>query len=119
MEEYLELSQEAHGYNPEQALGMLFWHKNIDKAVEDLPNFTPVAEDWTDEDKLMFQKAFHIHKDNISGIRELVMHYNLCLIFIKVKCIKNLFNFKNHLCSFHTKVERASWTITTDVLENF
>ena len=27
MDEYIQISKEKYGYNAEQALGMLFWHK--------------------------------------------------------------------------------------------
>ncbi|OAD60575.1 REST corepressor 3 [Eufriesea mexicana] len=46
-------SKEKYGYNGEQALGMLFWHKhNLERAVLDLANFTPFPDEWTVEDKL-------------------------------------------------------------------
>lgn len=40
-------------YNGEQALGMLYWHGyDVEKAIHDLPNFTPLPEEWTVEDKV-------------------------------------------------------------------
>ena len=42
LDEYIDLAKESYGYNAEQALGMLFWHKHdLGKAVMDLQNFTP------------------------------------------------------------------------------
>ncbi|KAI3352685.1 hypothetical protein L3Q82_020148 [Scortum barcoo] len=44
------------------ALGMLFWHKhNIEKSLADLPNFTPFPDEWTVEDKVLFEQAFSFH----------------------------------------------------------
>ena len=35
MDEYIQVSKEKYGYNAEQALGMLFWHKHdLDKAIQ-------------------------------------------------------------------------------------
>jgi len=40
---YLNVAKEQFGFNVEQALGLLFWHKySIERAVEDLPNFCPL-----------------------------------------------------------------------------
>ncbi|KMQ97804.1 rest corepressor 3-like isoform 2 protein [Lasius niger] len=53
LDEYIILAKEKYGYNGEQALGMLFWHKhNLERAVLDLANFTPFPDEWTVEDKL-------------------------------------------------------------------
>ena len=85
MDEYLHLSKEKHGYNTEQALGMLFWHKhNIDKALADLPNFTPFPDEWTVEDKVLFEQAFSFHGKSFHRIRQMVCKCNdLPLINIK------------------------------------
>ena len=35
VDEYIQVSKEKYGYNAEQALGMLFWHKHdLDKAIQ-------------------------------------------------------------------------------------
>ena len=35
MDEYIQVSKEKYGYNAEQALGMLFWHKHdLDRAIQ-------------------------------------------------------------------------------------
>ncbi|XP_049625882.1 REST corepressor 3 isoform X2 [Suncus etruscus] len=62
LDEYIAIAKEKHGYNVEQALGMLFWHKhNIEKSLADLPNFTPFPDEWTVEDKVLFEQAFSFH----------------------------------------------------------
>jgi len=73
VEEYLHLSKEKYGYNTEQALGMLFWHKhNVDKALADLPNFTPFPDEWTVEDKVLFEQAFSFHGKSFHRIRQML-----------------------------------------------
>ncbi|KOB65710.1 REST corepressor [Operophtera brumata] len=53
LDEYITTAKEKYGYNGEQALGMLFWHKHdLSRASLDLANFTPFPDEWTVEDKL-------------------------------------------------------------------
>ena len=57
----------------EQALGMLFWHKhNVDKALTDLQNFTPYPDDWSIEDRVLFEQAFQFHGKSFYRIRQMV-----------------------------------------------
>lgn len=56
-----------------QALGMLFWHKhNIEKSLADLPNFTPFPDEWTVEDKVLFEQAFSFHGKSFHRIQQMV-----------------------------------------------
>ena len=35
VDEYIQTAKEKYGYNAEQALGMLFWHKHdLDRAIQ-------------------------------------------------------------------------------------
>jgi hypothetical protein len=35
VDEYIQVAKEKYGYNAEQALGMLFWHKHdLDRAMQ-------------------------------------------------------------------------------------
>ena len=73
LEEYITLAKERYGYNAEQALGMLFWHKHdLEKAVVDLVNFTPFPDEWTKEDKVLFEQAFQFHGKCFHRIRQMV-----------------------------------------------
>ena len=59
LEEYILISKERFGYSTEQALGMLMWHSyNLDKSLADLANFEPLQEEWTCEEKVLFEQAF-------------------------------------------------------------
>jgi Myb-like DNA-binding domain/ELM2 domain len=73
LEEYITMAKESYGYNAEQALGMLFWHKHdLEKAVTDLANFTPFPDEWTKEDKVLFEQAFQFHGKCFHRIRQMV-----------------------------------------------
>ena len=73
MDAYITVAKEKYGYNGEQALGMLFWHKHIlQNAINDLPNFTPFPDEWTVEDKVLFEQAFQFHGKSFHRIRQMV-----------------------------------------------
>ncbi|XP_076464104.1 REST corepressor 1-like [Babylonia areolata] len=73
VDEYISVAKEKHGYNTEQALGMLFWHKhNVDRALADLANFTPFPDEWTVEDKVLFEQAFTFHGKQFHRIRQML-----------------------------------------------
>lgn len=75
LEEYIDLAKEKFGYNAEQALGMLFWHKHdLQKAVLDLQNFTPFPDEWSSEDKVMFEQAYQFHGKCFHRIRQMVRY---------------------------------------------
>ncbi|XP_060034367.1 REST corepressor 3 isoform X3 [Erinaceus europaeus] len=73
LDEYIAVAKEKHGYNVEQALGMLFWHKHsIEKSLADLPNFTPFPDEWTVEDKVLFEQAFSFHGKSFHRIQQML-----------------------------------------------
>ncbi|XP_011294962.2 REST corepressor isoform X2 [Musca domestica] len=73
LEEYISVAKEKYGYNGEQALGMLFWHKHdLERAVMDLSNFTPFPDEWTVEDKVLFEQAFQFHGKSFHRIRQML-----------------------------------------------
>ncbi|KAF7647963.1 hypothetical protein LDENG_00164120 [Lucifuga dentata] len=73
LDEYITIAKERHGYNMEQALGMLFWHKhNIEKSLADLPNFTPFPDEWTVEDRVLFEQAFSFHGKSFHRIQQML-----------------------------------------------
>ncbi|XP_072221544.1 REST corepressor 1 isoform X1 [Leuresthes tenuis] len=73
LDEYISIAKEKHGYNMEQALGMLFWHKhNIEKSLADLPNFTPFPDEWTVEDRVLFEQAFSFHGKSFHRIQQML-----------------------------------------------
>lgn len=71
--DYVEMSKQKYGYNDEQALGMLFWHKyDLEKASRDLANFTPLTEKWTEEDKIAFQEAARVVGGDLNRLQKKV-----------------------------------------------
>lgn len=85
MEEYISVAKEKYGYNGEQALGMLFWHKHdLERAVLDLANFTPFPDEWTVEDKVLFEQAFQFHGKSFHRIRQMVRSFVLKCIGVEV-----------------------------------
>ncbi|XP_060531744.1 REST corepressor 1 [Cylas formicarius] len=73
LEDYIVLAKDKYGYNGEQALGMLFWHKHdLDRAVLDLANFTPFPDEWSVEDKVLFEQAFQFHGKSFHRIRQML-----------------------------------------------
>ena len=52
---------------------MLFWHKHdLEKAMIDLSNFTPFPDEWTVEDKVLFEQAFQFHGKSFVRIRQML-----------------------------------------------
>nr|XP_020514017.2 REST corepressor 3 [Labrus bergylta] len=52
---------------------MLFWHKhNIEKSLADLPNFTPFPDEWTVEDRVLFEQAFSFHGKSFHRIQQML-----------------------------------------------
>ncbi|XP_026554324.1 REST corepressor 1 isoform X2 [Pseudonaja textilis] len=90
LDEYIAIAKEKHGYNMEQALGMLFWHKhNIEKSLADLPNFTPFPDEWTVEDKVLFEQAFSFHGKTFHRIQQMLF----CVPQLPDKSIASLVKF--------------------------
>lgn len=72
---------------------MLFWHKhNIEKSLADLPNFTPFPDEWTIEDKVLFEQAFSFHGKSFHRIQQMVnpqhksVCFQLCFTLPEVLC---------------------------------
>lgn len=75
---------------PSQALGMLFWHKhNIEKSLADLPNFTPFPDEWTVEDKVLFEQAFSFHGKTFHRIQQMVRIVKCMRLQVERSWLKN------------------------------
>lgn len=52
---------------------MLLWHKHdVEKSLADLANFTPFPDEWTVEDKVLFEQAFGFHGKCFQRIQQMV-----------------------------------------------
>lgn len=73
LENYLFMARARHGYNIDQALALLLWHKHsIQKATSDIGNFLPFVNEWTDDEKTLFEQAFLCHGKFFSKIKTAV-----------------------------------------------
>uniref|UniRef100_A0A3Q4MEH7 REST corepressor 2 n=1 Tax=Neolamprologus brichardi TaxID=32507 RepID=A0A3Q4MEH7_NEOBR len=55
------------------ALGMLLWHKHdVERSLADLANFTPFPDEWTVEDKVLFEQAFSFHGKSFHRIQQML-----------------------------------------------
>ncbi|XP_068117589.1 REST corepressor 2 isoform X2 [Hyperolius riggenbachi] len=73
VDEYISMAKEKHGYNEEQALGMLLWHKHdVERSLADLANFTPFPDEWSLEDKVLFEQAFSFHGKCFQRIQQMI-----------------------------------------------
>lgn len=73
VEEYLFAAHAKHSYSIDQALAMLYYHEyDIEKALNDMQLFVPIPDEWTSEDKVLFEQAFLFHGKNFNKIRTMV-----------------------------------------------
>lgn len=73
LDEFINKAKEKYYYNVEQALGMLCWHRfDLDRAYTDLPNFVPFPNEWSVEDKVLFEQAFQFHEKQFAKIRQML-----------------------------------------------
>lgn len=73
LEEFITKAKEKFFYNMEQALGMLSWHKfDLNRAYADLPNFVPYPNEWSVEDKVLFEQAYQFHEKQFNKIRQML-----------------------------------------------
>jgi hypothetical protein len=73
IENYLETAVSKYSYNLEQALGLLYFNKhNIQKSISDMHLFVPIPNEWTKEDKIVFEQAFMFHGKNFNKIKQVV-----------------------------------------------
>ncbi|XP_018014028.1 REST corepressor 1 [Hyalella azteca] len=107
LEEYLWLAKDKYGYNAEQALGMLFWHRHdLERATSDLANFTPLPDEWTTEDKVLFEQAFMFHGKTFTRIRQMLPDKSIAQL-VKYYYLWKKTRQKNSLLDKHCKKHAA------------
>lgn len=73
LDEFITKAKEKFFYNTEQALGMLSWHKfDLNRAYADLPNFVPYPNEWSVEDKVLFEQAYQFHEKQFNKIKQML-----------------------------------------------
>ena len=64
---FIDFSRTKYGYREEQALGLLKCHRyNVEEAKQDLVNFVPYPDDWTQLEKQTFDHGFQEHGKRFS-----------------------------------------------------
>uniref|UniRef100_A0A671X3Z9 REST corepressor 3 n=1 Tax=Sparus aurata TaxID=8175 RepID=A0A671X3Z9_SPAAU len=72
LDEYIAIAKEKHGYNVEQVgFTWTIWGICM-KSLADLPNFTPFPDEWTVEDKVLFEQAFSFHGKSFHRIQQML-----------------------------------------------
>uniref|UniRef100_A0A0A9XVU7 REST corepressor n=1 Tax=Lygus hesperus TaxID=30085 RepID=A0A0A9XVU7_LYGHE len=72
---------------------MLFWHKHVlQSALNDLPNFTPFPDEWTVEDKVLFEQAFQFHGKSFHRIRQMLPDKSIATL------VKHYYSWKKTRC---------------------
>lgn len=62
---------------------MLLWHKHdVEKSLADLANFTPFPDEWTVEDKVLFEQAFGFHGKCFQRIQQMVKPLRPSQVFL-------------------------------------
>lgn len=73
IDEFIVKAKDKFSYNMEQALGMLSWHKfDLNRAYADLANFVPYPNEWSVEDKVLFEQAYQFHEKQFNKIKQML-----------------------------------------------
>lgn len=93
MNDFIRLAKEKYKYDQEQSLGFLNWHKHdIKQTLADMPNYTPYPDEWSMEDRALFEQAFQFHQKCFSKINQLLPDKTLSSIikyYYTSKKVKN------------------------------
>jgi hypothetical protein len=72
---YINEAINKHSYSKEQALILLHWHKyDLEATYADLGKYAPRPNDWTPEEKILFEQAYWLYGKNFNKIRQVVMY---------------------------------------------
>ncbi|XP_041772654.1 REST corepressor-like [Anopheles merus] len=116
LQHYLNYAKENHGYSEEHALGMLHYHNNdLERACQDMANFVPFPDEWTDEERSLFMKAYYLYGTDFHyykwilpwiPIRSLVKYYYVSFKYNDHAEIVSLAQAINHAQSVNNQAQR-------------
>ncbi|RNA45018.1 REST corepressor 3-like isoform X2 [Brachionus plicatilis] len=73
IDDFLKEAMEHHSFSTEQALSFLFWYKHdINNALNNMKKYCPKQDEWTQEQKVLFEQAYSFNGKNFSKIRQLI-----------------------------------------------
>lgn len=73
LKKYAEEVREKHGYSHEQSLGMLYWNDyNFEKTRADVYNYVPTPDEWSKEEKALFEDGFKKYGKNFNEIHRML-----------------------------------------------
>jgi hypothetical protein len=82
---YIDEAINKHSYTKEQALVLLHWNKyDLEKSYADLAMYLPKPNDWTPEEKILFEQAYWLYGKNFNKIRQVVRR----IIFYEIYLLK-------------------------------
>ncbi|XP_040173585.1 REST corepressor-like [Anopheles arabiensis] len=116
LQHYLNYAKENHDYSEEHALVMLHHHKNdLKRACQDMTNFVLIPDEWTDEERTLFMKAYYLYGTDFHyykwllpwiPVRRLVKYYYMSFKFNDHAEIVSLAQAINHARSVNNQAQR-------------
>ncbi|GFQ70364.1 REST corepressor [Trichonephila clavata] len=71
--EYVDETREKLEYSREQSLGILFWNAyDLEKTREEVMKYRPNLDNWSREDKALFEECFQLYGKNFGMIRKML-----------------------------------------------
>ena len=76
VQDYLNQATSKYAYTFDQALGLLYFNNyDIKQSIIDMSIYLPSPNEWTDEDKILFEHAYMFHGKNFNKIRQVVSFF--------------------------------------------
>ena len=73
LDQFLEQMINERSFSIDQAIGLLtFFNYDVDKTIVASNRYKPIQDEWTKEEKIMFEHAFWFHNKNFNKIKLLV-----------------------------------------------
>ena len=73
LDDYINEAINKRSYTKEQALVLLFWNNyDLEKSYKDMVKFVPKPNDWTHEEKILFEQAYWLYGKNFNKIRQVL-----------------------------------------------
>ena len=89
MNEYVKTAVKKHSLNLEQAIVLLFLNNwNVNESLKEIDDLVQMPDEWTKEDKIVFEQAFMFHGKNFNKIKLVVrffFKFLVCCIYLKRK----------------------------------